>query len=50
MAKQTASSIFLHQLHGEIIRWVDDDHFIVRIGCREVIGNKKYWRINNGDI
>lgn len=47
MAKQTASSILLHQLHGEIIRWLDHDHFIVRIGCHEIIGKKMYWRITD---
>ena len=50
MAKQIAHSILLPQLYGEIIRWLDDDQFVVCIGNREMIGSKKYWRIDNGDI
>lgn len=49
MAKQTAHSNLILNLSGEIIKWLDDNQFIVRIGCREMIGNKKYWRIVNGD-
>lgn len=50
MAKQTAQSNLLPQhLWGEIVRWIDDDHFIIRIGCREIIGNKQYWRITDGE-
>lgn len=49
MAKQTAYSKLCLQLSGEIIKWLDDNQFIVRIGCREIVGNKQYWRVEDGD-
>lgn len=49
MATETAHSKLCPQLYGKIIRWIDDEQFVVLRGCREIIGNKKYWRISDGN-
>lgn len=47
MVKETASSKLCPRLYGEIVRWIDNEHFIVRCGGREMIGNKAYWRVGD---
>lgn len=49
MAKQIAHSKFCNGLFGEVVKWLDENQFIVRCGCREIIGHKQYWRIEDGD-
>ena len=48
MANETAHSKLCHSLFGEIVRWIDDEQFIVRCCCREIIGHKRYWRVCDG--
>lgn len=48
MEKQKAHSRLCHGLFGEIIKWIDDAQFIVLCNCREILANKKYWRIEDG--
>ena len=48
MANEIAHSILCPKLYGQIVRWIDDEQFIVQCGCREIIGHKKYWRKSDG--
>lgn len=50
MANETAHSKLLPQLHGQIIRWFNDEEFVILCGYREIIGHKKFWRISDGGI
>ena len=48
VTNQYATSMLVPTLHGKILRWIDDDQFIVLCKGREVLGTKEYWSIRNG--
>ena len=44
----TAKSKLLPRLHGQIVRWVDAEHFIVLVrGEKEVLAHKDYWEVHH---
>lgn len=44
---EVAHSKLCPKLHGKILRWVDDEQFIILCQGREIIGHKQYWRVMN---
>ena len=42
-----ASSNLVPSLFGKVIRWIDDFQFVVCCNGREILGDKRYWRITS---
>jgi hypothetical protein len=45
--KMIAHSDLVPGLHGRIIRFIDEDHFIILVDGKEILCNKNYWRVEN---
>lgn len=44
---EVAYSKLCTKLHGKILRWLDDNQFIVLCQGHEIIGHKQYWSVTN---